>query len=164
MFGYVVYCFLTLFFPRVFGDAETKAMYKIESILKSYVNTKSYNLVDLMNHTFHAGTYEYQNDKLQFSFGIKTDQDITDVLGAVTPMLNKINTYTKSNSDISGKDIDISIRIEHWGDWIVILEPCLNRVAIGLSNQISITRVLSYCKEYEIIDIGGYWEQKGYYK
>ena len=61
------------FFPRVFGDAETKAMYKIESILKSYVNTKSYNLVDLMNHTFHAGTYEYQNDKLQFSFGIKTD-------------------------------------------------------------------------------------------
>lgn len=27
------------FFPRVFGDAETKAMYKIESILKSYVNT-----------------------------------------------------------------------------------------------------------------------------
>ena len=76
------------------------------------------------------------------------------MLGAVTPMLNKINTYTKSNSDISGKDIDISIRIEHWGDWIVILEPCLNRVAIGLSNQISITRVLSYCKEYEIIDIG----------
>ena len=70
------------------------------------------------------------------------------MLGAVTPMLNKINTYTKSNSDISGKDI----------------EPCLNRVAIGLSNQISITRVLSYCKEYEIIDIGGYWEQKGYYK
>ena len=33
------------------------------------------------------------------------------MLGAVTPMLNKINTYTKSNSDISGKDIDISIRI-----------------------------------------------------
>ena len=29
------------FFPRVFGDAETKAMYKIESILKSYVNTKA---------------------------------------------------------------------------------------------------------------------------
>ena len=26
------------FFPRVFGDAETKAMYKIESILKSYGN------------------------------------------------------------------------------------------------------------------------------
>lgn len=27
------------------------------------------------------------------------------MLGAVTPMLNKINTYTKSNSDISGKTL-----------------------------------------------------------
>ena len=36
----------------------------------------------------------------------------------------------------------------------MILEPCLNRLAKGLSNQISITRVSSYCKEYEIIYIG----------
>lgn len=144
-------------FPRVFGDTETKAMYKIESILKSYINIKSDNLIDFINNTFHTGSYEYENDNLKFSFGVKTGENITDVLSDVSSLCNEITTYTKNNSDINGKNVEISIRIEHWAEWVVIIEPNLNRIAIGLGHQMSITQMLSYCKEFEIIDIGGYW-------
>lgn len=147
-------------FPRVFGDEETKAMYKIKSILNSYINFKSNDLVDFIHHNFNAGFYEYENDKLKLSLRVETDEDIIDVLSEVSSLCNEIKAYINNNSGLNDKKVDITVRIEHWAEWSMVLEPNSNHICIGLNDRMSITQILSYCKEFEIIDIGGYW---GYY-
>lgn len=140
----------------MFGNTETKTMYKIKSILNSYIDFKSDNIVDFIYHTFDAGSYEYENDKLLLSLGVKTDEDILDALSNVSILCNEINTYINNKSGLNGEKIDIIIRIEHWAKWSMVLEPNSNYISIGLNNQMSIIQILSYCKEFQIIDIGGY--------
>lgn len=149
--------FSCYFFPRLFANTEIKTMYKIKSILNSYIDFKSDDLIDFIDHTFNAGDYKYENDELQLTLGVQTSTDIIDLVSKASILCDEIKTYINSNSNFNGKKVDITLRIEHWAEWVVILVPNSNHIIIGLGDQMSITQILSYCKEFEIINIGGYW-------
>lgn len=153
----VLSVFSFFLFPRLFGSAETKALYKIKSILNSYMNFDSDDLVDLIQHTFQAGSYQYEDGRLRLSFGIKTDEEMTDVLSEVSLLCNEIKTYVRNDSGLNGETTDITVRVEHWAGWSMVLEPNSNRICIGLNDQMPIIQILNYCKEFEIVEIGGYW-------
>lgn len=144
-------------FPRVFGNEETKTMYSIIDILNSHINFKSDNPVDLINHTFNVGSYEYEGDRLMLSLGVKTDEDIIDVISKAPVLYNEIKDHINNKSDLNGEKVDVTIRVEHWAEWAVVLEPITNRIVIGIDSQTPITDILSCCKDFEEVDIGGYW-------
>ena len=145
------------FFPRVFGSEETKAVYKIQHILNSHISSKSDDIIDLINHIYRNGGYEYKENKLYLSFGLKTGEDITDVLSKASALCNEITAYTKTNATLNSAGVDISIRIEHWAEWSIDLEPMSDSISIGLGYDTSLTQVLNFCKEFETVKIGGYW-------
>lgn len=153
----VLSVFSFFLFPRLFGSAETKALYRIKSILHSYMNFYSDDLVDFIYHNFDAGDYKYENGRLQLSLGVQTDEEIIDVLSKVSLLCNEIKTYTYNKSGLNGETTDITVRVEHWAGWSMVLEPNSKRVCVGLNDQMSIIQILSCCKEFEIVEIGGYW-------
>lgn len=145
------------FFPRVFGSEEVKAVYKIQDILNSHISSKSDDIIDFINHIYRDGGYEYKENKLYLSFGLKTGEDITDVLSKASSLCNDITAYTKTNAILNGSEVDINIRIEKWSDWSLTLEPLSNSITTGVGYDTSITQVLNFCKEFEAVKIGGYW-------
>lgn len=157
IFTLLFFVFSFYFFPRVFGNEEIKTMYNIKDILNSYINFKSDNLVDLIDHVFYAGSYKYENDRLQLSLGVKTDKEIIDVVFKADSLCGEIKSYIDNKSNFNSEKIDISIRIENWSNGAVILEPTANRIVIGVDGQTSITDILSHCKDFEVVEIGGYW-------
>lgn len=144
--------------PRLFSDDESRAMYNVKDILCSFISPKSDDIVDFTQHIFRSGSYEYGGDgELYLSLAIKTDADIMDALSIIPLMNNEINTCINNNSILSDEKTELNIRIEYWGDWVIILKPKLNYISIGLTEQYSMTEILDCCKSFTEIHIGGYW-------
>ncbi len=145
------------FLPRLFGSDEAKAMYRVKDIMYSHISVSSDDPLDFVRDTFESGTYEYKDEKLCLSLAMKTDLDITEVLSELPAMQSDIDCLIENNELLSDANTELDIRIENWGGWVLTFEPKKNCLSIGAGEQNSLTEILVYCKQFEIIQIGGYW-------
>lgn len=144
-------------FPRLFGGAETKALYAMRNTLQSYINPKADNPIDFIQQSMTPGGYSVENDCEKYYLYVKTDDEFADVLSDIYLLNDEIREYVSSNQAFFNQNTEIEICIEKWSFWIIRLYPISNRIAIGLNDDISITEALNYLKDFQNISVGGYW-------
>ncbi len=145
------------FVPRLFGSDEIKAMYQVKDIMYSHISVSSDDPLDFVRDTFESGTYEYKDEKLCLSLAMNTDADIIEALSELPTMQSDIDCLIENNELLSDANTELVIRIENWSGWVLNFEPKKNYLSIGVGEQNSLTEILEHCKQFESIQIGGYW-------
>lgn len=143
------------FVPRLFGSDEIKAMYQVKDIMYSHISVSSDDPLDFVRDTFESGTYEYKDEKLCLSLAMKTNDELIEALSKLPAIQSDIDSLT--NNILSDANTELVIRIENWGGWVLNFEPKKNYLSIGVGEQNSLTEILEHCKQFESIQIGGYW-------
>ncbi len=86
---------------------------------------------------------------------MKTNDELIEALSKLPAIQSDIDSLT--NNILSDANTELVIRIENWGGWVLNFEPKKNYLSIGVGEQNSLTEILEHCKQFESIQIGGYW-------
>ena len=145
------------FLPRVFGNEETKALYDMKDTLHSYVEPKANDLIDLARHIFGSGNYKFEDGKLKYYMSVKTGDEFSDTITDIPALCCEIRDHAERYPFLSDENTEIKIDIENWANWIIRIDLRSNEISMGLNPRISVTDALEHCKEFETINVGGYW-------
>lgn len=145
------------FLPRAVGGEETKALYKIKDIVHSRIEPQAGDLLDAARHFSGSGTCEYKNGVLTVLSYTKTGAAFPDAASAVPGLLEELRGCISQNELLSGENTEVEVCVENWSKWEIRIFPKRGKIIIALNGFIPLGEALDCCREFEEIDIGGYW-------
>lgn len=145
------------FITRLFESKEDKALREMNVIIREYMPAKIGDIVDFVQ-SFDHGSYTYENGKLIITNAEKVDMELSDALSSIKKMNIVLEKYLLQNKILSDEDTEIIIRFECQANWSITLMPKTKNIGIGVTRLAPFGKeMLSLCKEYKSIHIGGYW-------
>ncbi len=143
-------------FPKMFASDEMKLLYDMRAILNSHITPKSYHFSDIYEYYFSAGFYKAEDNKESYQMNLYTEEDFFDVIADIDLICVEIKKCISSYRVLPNENLEVKIWIENRSNWSIPVSPLANRICVGINNDIPITDVLKYCKNFEEIKIGGY--------
>ncbi len=155
--GAVLLLLSALLLSRLFESKEDKTLREMNDIIREYMPAKIGDIADFLN-SFDAGLYKYEDDKLTVINAEKVDMELPDALATIGKMNVVLDEYIRQNEILSDEATEIEIRFECRANWSITLMPKTKGIGIGVTRHAPFGKeMLSLCKEYKSIHIGGYW-------
>lgn len=157
--GILLFVFLLCF---IFHEIINRDVIAVKHIITDYVSIDADSLIDVYNNTFELSHIREENGERLLSFGFGTHSKLADVLAHAPELRDRINEYVRS-SGLRDELDNVHIYIENHANWVVRLWTLSDRIVVGTDwydlekDGLTNKDVLSFCKDFEIIDLGGYW-------
>ncbi len=143
--------------PRVLADEDSATLYKIKDIVHSRVTPSARRFPEKMRMLGASGNIWDEEGRTTISSTMETEEDFSDVIAAIPEITEEVNGLIAQNQYLSHPAVDIEIYIEHWSEWNIRIYPKQSRIVLGINERISFAEAVQYCREFENIDVGGYW-------
>lgn len=157
--GILLFVFLLCF---IFHEIINRDVIAVKHIITDYVSIDADSLIDVYNNTFELSHIREENGERLLSFGFGTHSKLADVLAHAPELRDRINEYVR-NSDLWNEIDNVHIYIENHANWVVRLWTLSDSIVVGTKwykleeDGLTNKDVLSFCKDFEIVDLGGSW-------
>ncbi len=143
--------------PRALADEDSETLYKIKDIVHSRVTPSARSFPQKMRMLGASGDVLFEDGQTTVCSAMETEEDFLDVIMEIPEITREVNELITQSSHLSYPATNIEIYIEHWSAWNIRIFPKQSRIALGINEQISFAEAVQYCREFENIDVGGYW-------